>query len=107
MIKRGDKGGDVFAWQNILLQQGYQITVDGFFGPETENFTRDYQARLEVPQDGIVGDATLAAHASLFPNMPFAHQTTLPEQNVLGVAAKPWILYGLIGAAAVWLFTRD
>ncbi len=107
MIKRGDKGGDVVAWQNILATQGYQIQVDGVFGPETEVSTKDYQRRLEVPADGIVGDGTLAAHASLFPNIPFAHESVMPEQNVVGSGAKQWIMYGLIGAAAVWLLSRE
>jgi peptidoglycan hydrolase-like protein with peptidoglycan-binding domain len=106
ILKRGDSGGDVVAWQNILIAQGYQLSADGIFGPATESATKDYQARLEVPADGIVGDGTIAAHLSMYPNMPFAHSTTVEDQPVPGYGPKPWLLYAAIGVFAAWYLTQ-
>ena len=44
--------------QKILNSQGYNLSVDGIFGPKTEAAVRDYQKKKELSVDGIVGPKT-------------------------------------------------
>lgn len=59
-----DKDGDgrtrVKDWQTDAL--GYdEKEADGYFGPDTEDDTRDLQRQIGVTADGLVGDKTVAA----------------------------------------------
>ena len=47
--------------QDQLVQLGYQITVDGRNGPETEAAVRDFQGKNNLKVDGVAGDVTKAA----------------------------------------------
>ena len=60
-LRRGMDGRDVEAWQLELLQSGYVLDVDGDFGPETDDITREFQRDRELNPDGIVGRRTRAA----------------------------------------------
>lgn len=44
--------------QQALVNQGYNIDVDGSFGVGTENAVRDFQAKHGLEVDGVVGQAT-------------------------------------------------
>lgn len=59
-----DKDGDgrtrVKDWQTDALGYG-EKTADGYFGPDTEDDTRDLQRQIGVTADGLVGDDTTAA----------------------------------------------
>lgn len=87
MIKLGDKGtGLVRSWQETLLKLGFSVGEDGaddWFGGDTEQGTKDFQARFGLPQTGIV-DAATAAKAwdalRLIPNVdvkPYKDQIAL------------------------------
>jgi hypothetical protein len=54
-------GTDVADWQRFLTSQGvFPAGVDGVFGPETAQATRDYQSKARLAIDGVVGPSTLA-----------------------------------------------
>ena len=55
------RGEDVRALQEALVEAGLRLTVDGIFGPATENAVRAWQRQQELRVDGIVGPATRAA----------------------------------------------
>lgn len=56
------EGDDVRQVQQALVRNGFQSTVDGFFGPKTEEAVKAFQQQKQLqPVDGIVGPATLAA----------------------------------------------
>lgn len=57
-----DKGDAVKDWQDFLIAQGYKLTdgADGYFGPDVDKATRDYQKKIGVKVDGLVGDDTWA-----------------------------------------------
>lgn len=58
-LKRGSKGRDVRAMQEILEAEGhYTSTLDGDFGPGTEAAVRAFQAAEGLEPDGIVGSGT-------------------------------------------------
>ena len=57
-IGYGSSGNDVKALQQKLNSNGYQLDVDGNFGPKTQAAVRDYQQKNGLTVDGIVGKNT-------------------------------------------------
>ena len=60
-LQHGSEGGLVEALQQALVDEGYELEVDGIFGDDTDAAVRDFQAESELDVDGIVGADTLAA----------------------------------------------
>jgi hypothetical protein len=64
MLKRGDKGDDVQAWQESLLKMGYSLPnygADADFGGETEAATRTFQSASKLTASGVVDNPTYSA----------------------------------------------
>lgn len=59
LIKRGSKGRAVYVWQAILGFTGSDL--DGDFGPNTEEKTKEFQKEQKLNIDGIVGNQTWKA----------------------------------------------
>lgn len=57
-LKNGTRSDEVRDVQNRLNSAGYNVTVDGYYGPQTEKAVRDYQSKNGLTVDGIVGDKT-------------------------------------------------
>lgn len=57
-LRRGSRGADVTYLQQRLRAHGYQLDVDGQFGPITETRVRAFQAAQRIGVDGIVGPVT-------------------------------------------------
>ena len=57
-IGYGSRGNEVNDLQRRLNQSGYNIAVDGKFGPETQNAVKQYQQKMGLKVDGIVGNNT-------------------------------------------------
>lgn len=55
ILKVGSKGNDV-----KILQEKLNITIDGVFGPNTEEKVKEWQEKNGLLSDGIVGDKTWA-----------------------------------------------
>ena len=55
------EGDDVRALQEALKSTGFNVVVDGIFGPATEDAVRSLQSERGLSVDGIVGQATRAA----------------------------------------------
>ena len=60
-ISYGSRGDDVLQLQKRLNQSGYNLAVDGNFGPKTQAAVKDYQKRNSLAVDGIVGKNTWGA----------------------------------------------
>jgi hypothetical protein len=58
MMKLGDKGTNVKNWQIFLLSKGFDVKADGYFGPNTERATKQFQISKGIESDGIVGEST-------------------------------------------------
>ncbi|MCF8109450.1 MAG: peptidoglycan-binding protein [Desulfohalobiaceae bacterium] len=54
------RGEDVRELQEALAKAGLTLTVDGIFGPATDNAVRKWQKQHDLLVDGIVGPATRA-----------------------------------------------
>jgi peptidoglycan hydrolase-like protein with peptidoglycan-binding domain len=52
---------DVLLIQQALVENGYEVSRDGLYGPMTEQAVRDFQLANRLLVDGIVGPVT--AHA--------------------------------------------
>jgi hypothetical protein len=57
-LKRGAKGSRVRTMQQMFEALGYNIVIDGDFGPETEKVVMDFQDIEEIKEDGIVASPT-------------------------------------------------
>jgi len=61
LLRSGSRGEAVEALQQLLVEHGQRVMIDGDFGPGTARAVRAVQARLGVPVDGIVGGDTARA----------------------------------------------
>lgn len=60
-LRRGSTGVDVRRVQGMLVAHGYELDVDGDYGPRTEQAVRRFQLQHGMGVDGIVGPATWLA----------------------------------------------
>jgi hypothetical protein len=61
LLKKGSQG-DLVVWaQEHLVSAGYQIPVDGGFGPQTLAAVQQFQTARGLTVDGMIGPATWAA----------------------------------------------
>ncbi|MFB6781374.1 peptidoglycan-binding protein [Streptomyces sp. NPDC056352] len=58
LMKRGNNNNAVKYLQEVLRGYGYNIAVDGDFGPATESALISLQRRLRITADGIYGPQT-------------------------------------------------
>lgn len=58
ILKLGSRGTAVKTWQKTLVDLGYEIEIDGIFGPLTVAATKDFQSKNGIEIDGIVGPIT-------------------------------------------------
>jgi peptidoglycan hydrolase-like protein with peptidoglycan-binding domain len=52
---------DVEAWQQQMAERGWELAVDGKYGPESESIARRFQEAKDLEVDGIVGEETWEA----------------------------------------------
>lgn len=61
VLRRGSRGEAVKALQAQLRGLGYEIDIDGSFGPATETAVKKYQTDHDLPPHGIVDATTCCA----------------------------------------------
>jgi hypothetical protein len=72
VLRKGDIGPAVGELQHELIEEGFALTADGAFGPDTEVCLRAFQRRLGLTPDGVCGPVTWGA----------LHVSTGPKQEV-------------------------
>ena len=60
-VSYGSQGSSVTELQKLLNNNGYNLTVDGIFGSNTQAAVKDYQQKNGLAVDGIVGTNTWGA----------------------------------------------
>ena len=62
-IRQGDRGAEVKAVQQALIEKGITVAggADGVFGPATRSAVTTFQAQQGLAQTGLVDDATARA----------------------------------------------
>ncbi|MFE0151378.1 peptidoglycan-binding protein [Nonomuraea sp. NPDC059007] len=48
-------------WQRRMVQRGWQLAIDGVFGPETLKVVKAFQAQKGLTVDGVIGPKTWTA----------------------------------------------
>lgn len=104
-LKLGSQGelvSDLQRSLNAKLPVTQQITVDGEFGPQTEQAVRSFQQQSHLPETGVTDAATWAALGPLIPEAPTPGQvldqsTTdrQPADDVDGppiLSCRSWII---------------
>jgi len=71
VIRLGDRGISVMAWENFLCGLGYyNVEVDGVFDDKTKRATSEFQRANGLVADGVVGPRTYALAMTLgFPGV--------------------------------------
>jgi len=85
-ISTGARGEAVKNVQVALNNNGYNINVDGIFGPETEQAVREFQQNHQLEANGVVGPETKAAlQSSTVPvnNEESTKQEVVKEQTTV------------------------
>ena len=67
-MRTGSSGDYVRFLQSYLNALGAKLTVDGRFGTATNRATQQFQAKMGLPIDGVVGSATWAKLIPAFNN---------------------------------------
>lgn len=60
-LRLGDNGSEVRKLQTALKRAGASLTVDGAYGPKTEQAVKNFQSDNGLTPDGICGPATWGA----------------------------------------------
>jgi polysaccharide deacetylase family sporulation protein PdaB len=58
LLRIGSSGSAVRHLQQALANKGYRLSVDGAFGPITQNAVKSFQSSQGIAVDGIVGSVT-------------------------------------------------
>lgn len=58
VVRSGSRGNAVNILQQLLVDAGYRVSVDGVFGPQTNDAVRAFQRDVGIAVDGIVGPNT-------------------------------------------------
>lgn len=61
LIKIGDRGPQVAEVQKFLSVIGYDLVIDGIFGPKTKRSVKAFQKKARILNDGIVTQSTFDA----------------------------------------------
>ena len=59
LIRAGKRGDLVKKLQHCLFLEGYELDIDGIFGPVTLRLVKDFQTKHDLLVDGIVGPETI------------------------------------------------
>lgn len=51
ILKKGMTGTAVEVWQKVLCAAGFEVEVDGSYGPDTEDKTRQFELSLGITDD--------------------------------------------------------
>lgn len=74
-------GEDVLWVQSVLWQLGYDIIVDGFYGPDTKTAIKDFQKQSGMTQTGAVDANTVKRLSDVYAHKDFSAKVRYNPQN--------------------------
>lgn len=99
LLSTGSKGNAVKELQQNLVSLGYNIAVDGSFGPKTRSAVLDYQRNHGLVADGIVGDMTRKSIAEQMRNASLSSSYSVRvTANVLNIRKGAGTNYAIVGS---------
>lgn len=107
-LRRGSSGTDVMDLQILLADLGYNIEVDGDYGPDTEAAIRLFQSRSGFPVDGVASDEVIEKLREVSKPAPLVYsdpdQPGPAQQAPLEITgnAGSWLVVVGVGAALAW-----
>ncbi len=84
-LKKGDVGAAVRGLQRQLNELGYKLTVDSWFGDETEKAVIDFQKKSSIAAIGQVGPRTEAALRGTGKEKSLTEADLLKAAELLGI----------------------
>jgi peptidoglycan hydrolase-like protein with peptidoglycan-binding domain/LAS superfamily LD-carboxypeptidase LdcB len=99
-LREGSNGDGVRSLQRALVRLGFDVAVDGAFGPNTDRAVRAFQSRSGLEADGIAGPATKAAIGAALGGGPLPSPATQPPPYVPGKKLTPRDFVATFGASA-------
>jgi hypothetical protein len=90
IFRRGDRGQEIENVQQALNNAGFNISVDGRFGQETEAAVIAFQEQNGLGVDGLVGPNTLKALGLSDSAQPLQPAVNYDRQAALAYARKYW-----------------
>lgn len=85
-LKFRSTGQEVHILQQILVKQGYSITVSEYFGKDTDAAIKDFQRKNNLVVDGIVGSKTWAKLNAKENHWVALSEKLLSEQDLIDFA---------------------
>ena len=103
-LRQGSRGDAVRELQEDLVRLGSDIIPDGIFGFDTKRAVKEFQARFNLTQDGIVGPITEGAIRSVL-----VSGSSIPTTSAISTyKSKPlpaWVKVAGIGLLFFWGYT--
>ncbi len=81
VLREGSRGAEVENLQEKLHQTGYEVNIDGVFGPETREALIDFQAQENLTADGVFGPKTSDALTQAVAELQQETTTTYTVQS--------------------------
>ncbi len=81
VLREGSQGASVEAVQEKLNQVGYEVNIDGIFGPGTREALIDFQSGENLTPDGVFGPKTSATLNQAVAEVQKASTTTYTVQS--------------------------
>ena len=81
VLREGSRGASVEAVQEKLNQVGYEVNIDGIFGPGTREALIDFQSEENLTPDGVFGPKTSNALNQAVVQVQKASSTTYTVQS--------------------------
>ncbi|MFO0593780.1 MAG: peptidoglycan-binding protein [Myxococcaceae bacterium] len=97
VLRQGARGAAVTSLQQKLRANGFNVSVDGDFGPNTAAAVRAFQQRRGLTADGVVGPRTWAALGSSAP---------APSPSPAPSGGQPTLSQGARGGAVSMLQSK-
>lgn len=108
LLKKGDRGPEISELQQLLVDHGLQLVVDGVFGLKTHNAVRAFQTQNLDPDgrplkvDGVVGPLTWWSLKNPKPDIEGMFSSNLKEMPPISSGGSKWGRFALGKALGEW-----